>query len=176
MTVSFSGGSPFALPLCQRATASLRGGEVEVTFYAMIEGQGPLPSTMTMQMAKTVAKALAAELSQAGIDAEVQKMARPIYSNKVDRRCRDRARRDLITSAGLIQPFGEKRTAVPIRERASIMMAHRRALARFACLGAGRGGATLVSVRSLSRSEARITTRPLAREANATERQAPAVE
>lgn len=72
MKVIFEGDPPFQLPVLQKAQADALDETVLMTLYALIDGQGPSPVPMMVQMTATTALALSAQLGRAGLAAELK--------------------------------------------------------------------------------------------------------
>jgi hypothetical protein len=68
--VIFEGDPPFHLPLVQSATAAAVDSTVELTLYALIDGQGSHPVPMRAQMTWPVAQQLAGLIYRAAMTAE----------------------------------------------------------------------------------------------------------
>jgi hypothetical protein len=72
MAVTFVGEPPFQLPLLQNAQADALDETVLMTLYGLIDGHGPSPVPMMVQMTGKTALALSAQLSRAGLAAELK--------------------------------------------------------------------------------------------------------
>ena len=69
--VAFPGAGPFALPAAQSAIATGGSNGVEATLYCLIDGKGPLPQPIKVQMALGVARELGEQLMTAAVAAEL---------------------------------------------------------------------------------------------------------
>ena len=69
--VVFPGVGPFALPAAQKAIATGGSNGVEATLYCLIDGKGPLPQPIRVQMTYGVARNFADELMTAAVNAEL---------------------------------------------------------------------------------------------------------
>jgi len=69
--VTFQGKPPFYLATAQSASAQSVGQIVQMTLYAIVDGQGPMPVPIGAQMTFRTAQNLADALSKAGLEAEV---------------------------------------------------------------------------------------------------------
>ena len=70
MNVIFEGDPPFHLPLVQGAEARAVDNTVEVTLYALIDGQGSHPAQMRARMTWAVAQKLVEHVFRAALIAE----------------------------------------------------------------------------------------------------------
>ena len=68
--VVFQGPGPHHLPIAQSATAHGGASEVAMTLYAVVEGQGPRPIPIGIQMVASVARELGMALMVAAGEAD----------------------------------------------------------------------------------------------------------
>ena len=68
--IKFEGVAPFDLPGLQNASANVVDRNVLMTLYAIVDGQGPAPVPLQVQMVPKVAHRLSIELGQTADQAD----------------------------------------------------------------------------------------------------------